>query len=120
MHTGVFGLTNRLAADGELTPAERADWRAGNDWFDDAYPDPSVTHPTTYDVSVNPLATAWFKPSATHLLSRVPRYLEILRAHGVACVRVEAGDPGRVVYEDDVQVVVVPHDEGATTSYHPR
>ena len=109
VHIGVFGLTNTLGRRGLLTDQEHADWRAGNDWYDAAYPDPSATDPTVYDDTVNPQATAWFKDSATHLLERVPPYLAILAAHGVACERVESEDPGRVVYEDDVQVVVVPH-----------
>jgi len=80
----------------------------GNDWYNAAYPCPSATQPTVYDRQLNPGATAWFKASAAHLLARIPRYLEILSAHGVACVRVESGDPGRVLYEDAVQVIVVP------------
>ncbi|MFI5854675.1 hypothetical protein [Streptomyces parvulus] len=50
-----------------------------------------------------------FRPSASHLLVRVPGYLEILRAHGVACRSLRSADPGRVIYEDDVQIVVVPY-----------
>lgn len=69
---------------------------------------------------MHPRATAWFKDTATHLLDRVPRYVEILDEHGVPCVRVESQNPGRVIYEDDVQIVVVPHDPAATTSHHPR
>ena len=76
------------------------------------------TDPAVYDGHLNQCATACFKDSATHLLERVPRYLEILNAHGVPCERVEAGDPGRIIYEDDVQIVVVPHDPGAQ-SIHP-
>ncbi|MGJ3508763.1 hypothetical protein [Enemella sp. A6] len=120
VHTGVFGLANGLGRSGELTAEEHRDWRAGNDWFNDAYPDPSATDPSVYDQALHPRATAWFKSSATHLLDRVPRYLEILTAHGVACLRVEAEDPGRVIYEDDVQIVVVPHDEDAQMSFHPQ
>lgn len=120
VHTGVFGLTNMLGRAGELSDDEHRDWRAGNDWFNAAYPDPSDIDPSVYDEVLHPRATAWFKPGATHLLERVPRYLEILEAHGVPCVRVVADDPGRVIYEDDVQVVVVPHDPGARTSFHPR
>lgn len=120
VHTGVFGLTNTLGRAGELSADEHRDWRAGNDWFNAAYPDPSDIDPSVYDEVLHPRATAWFKPSATHLLERVPRYLEILEAHGVSCVRVDADDPGRVIYEDDVQVVVVPHDPGARTSFHPH
>lgn len=119
VHIGVFGLTNSLGRAGALTDDEHRAWRLGNDWFNAAYPDPSATRPDVYDEHVHPRATAWFKDSATHLLERLPPYLEILAAHGVACVRVESADPGRIVYEDDVEVVVVPHDPAATTSYHP-
>lgn len=62
-----------------------------------------------YDPAVNAGATAWFKPSASHLIERVAGYLEILAAHGVDCHEVKSTAPGRVVYEDEVQIVVVPH-----------
>lgn len=62
-----------------------------------------------YDPEVTPGAVAWFKVSAAHLIERVPGYLEILDAHGIECREVRSSDPGRVVYEDDFQVVVVPH-----------
>lgn len=119
VHTGVFGLTNLLGRAGRLSPEEHATWRAGNDWYDAAYPDPAATDPSVYDETTHPRATAWFKESATHLIARVPAYLDILAAHGVECVRVESDDPGRVIYEDDVQIVVVPHDPSASTSFHP-
>jgi hypothetical protein len=109
LHGGVFGLANGLAKQGRLSDQEHATWRAGNDWFDAAYPDPATTDPSIYDRAVNPLATAWFKDSAVHLLERVQPYLDLLAAHDVPCVRVTSRDPGRVIYEDDVQVVVVPH-----------
>lgn len=119
VHTGVFGLTNLLGRAGRLTPDEHAAWRAGNDWYTAAYPDPTNTDPSVYDETAHPRATAWFKETATHLIERVPPYLEILAAHDVACVRVESEGPGRVIYEDDVQIVVVPYDPTALTSFHP-
>lgn len=109
VHVGIFALANGLAHGDQLSDDEYADWRAGNDWYNAAYPDPSKHDPTVYDREVNPFATAWFKESATHLLAGIPRYLEILANHRVDCVKVESADPGRIVYEDDVQVVVVPH-----------
>jgi hypothetical protein len=119
VHVGVLGLTNTLGRAGELTPDEHATGRAGNDWYNRSYPDPSDTDPSVYDDVVHPRATAWFKCSASHLLDRIPPYLAILAAHGVACERVESPDPGRIIYEDDAQVVVVPHDPAAATSNHP-
>ncbi len=106
LHVGVFGLANQLGRGGRLSADEHRIWRNGNDWFNAAYPTPDAR---VYDRGINPGAVAWFKDTATHLLERIPPYLELLAAHGVACVRVESCDPGRVVYEDDVQIVVVPH-----------
>ena len=110
--TGVFGLVNNLAREGRLSEEQEAFRRLNNKWYDAAYTDPSTIDPTVYDDEVNPGAAAWFKPSATHLLARVPGYLEILSAHGVDCQVLRSTDPGRVVYEDDVQIVVVPYAHG--------
>ena len=110
--TGVFGLVNNLAREGRLSEEQEAFRRLNNKWYDAAYTDPSTVDATVYDEEVNPGAAAWFKPSATHLLARVPGYLEILSAHGVDCQVLRSTDPGRVVYEDDVQIVVVPYAHG--------
>ncbi|MFE6741749.1 hypothetical protein [Streptomyces tubercidicus] len=105
---GVFALANGLARQGKLSDEQYRFWRAGNDWYDANYPNPSDTDPNVYDPDLNPGAVAWFKTTARHLIERVDGYLEILAAHEVACERVESTAPGRVVYEDEVQVVVVP------------
>ncbi|MFC8779211.1 hypothetical protein ACWD6Q_24765 [Streptomyces nigra] len=110
--TGVFGLVNNLAREGRLSEEQEAFRRLNNKWYDAAYTDPSTVDATVYDEEVNPGAAAWFKPSATHLLARVPGYLEILAAHGVDCQVLRSTDPGQVVYEDDVQIVVVPYAHG--------
>ncbi|MFJ9055375.1 hypothetical protein [Streptomyces sp. NPDC102409] len=106
--TGVFGLVNNLARDGRLSDGEESFRRRNNRWYDAAYTDPSTVDPDVYDDEINPGAAAWFKPSATHLLAPVSGYLEILSAHGVDCQALRSADPGRVIYEDDVQIVVVP------------
>jgi hypothetical protein len=107
---GVFALVNNLARDGRLSVEQERFRRANNDWYDSAYTDPSTVDPTVYDHGLNPGAVAWFKSSSHELLDRVDGYLEILAAHGVECRRVESSNPGRVIYEDADQVVVVPHD----------
>jgi hypothetical protein len=108
IRVGVFGLVNTLAKEGRLTDDEELFRRRGNAWYDAGYTNPGDVDPDVYDPAVNPHAVAWFKASATHLIEPVDGYLAILRAHGVECERVESDDPGRVVYEDDDQVVVVP------------
>ncbi|MFG2720624.1 hypothetical protein ACGFW5_20325 [Streptomyces sp. NPDC048416] len=105
---GVFGLANALARAGKLTEEQYDVWRSGNDWYDANFTNPTDVDPTVYDPGLNPGATAWFKSTAVHLIDRVTGYLELLAAHGVTCERVESSDPGRVIYEDHEQVVVVP------------
>ena len=107
-NVGVFGLVNGLAKQGRLTEEQEGFRRLNNDWYDAAYPDPATVDITVYDQELNPDAAAWFKVSAQHLIERVDGYLEILAAHGVACVALRSDDPGRILYEDDHQIVVVP------------
>ncbi|KIZ16121.1 hypothetical protein [Streptomyces natalensis] len=107
--TGVFGLVNTLARNGRLSDEQESFRRINNSWYDAAYANPSTVDATVYDHEINPGAAAWFKPSAVHLIGRVSGYLEILAAHGVDCRMMRSADPGRVIYEDDVQIVVVPY-----------
>lgn len=106
---GIFVLVNGLARDGRLTPEQEAFRRTNNAWYDAAYPNPSHTDPAIYDPEVHPGAVAWFKSSATDLISRVDGYLRILTAHGIPYRHVRSGNPGKIIYEDEHQVVVIPH-----------
>lgn len=108
VQVGIFALANGLAADGLLSEQDRRWWRASNDWYDAAYVEPASVDPAIFDREANPGAVCWFKASATHLLERVDGYLDLLDRHGVAWERVETDAPGRIVHEDDVQVVAVP------------
>ncbi|MBB4686757.1 hypothetical protein [Amycolatopsis jiangsuensis] len=113
--TGIFGLANRLARTGQLSSQDWAFWRAGNDWFDAAYPDPAAVDPTLFDKAVNPVVSCWFKEStAGHLLARVPGHLALLDRYGVGWVERRSPDPGVVLYLDDVQIVVRPHEKQVT------
>ncbi|MGW5162920.1 hypothetical protein ACWEPN_46215 [Nonomuraea wenchangensis] len=108
----MFGLVNGLAKHGRLSPQEERFKDENHAWFHANLIDPSDVDPLVYDRALNPKAAAWFKPTATHLLERLPGYLNILATHGVACVRVEMADPGKVIYEDPHQIVVIPYETG--------
>jgi hypothetical protein len=106
---GIFMLVNGLAKQGRLTAEQEHFRRTNNDWYDAAYRNPTTVDPTVYDRTRNPGAAAWFKSSAQHLLVRIDGYLTILNDHDVPWVHLEIPTPpGRVVYEDDHQVVVAP------------
>ena len=107
---GVFALANGLGRGGRLSEEEHRFWREGNRWYEANLTDPSKADSSVYDRSVNPGATAWFKSTAGEFLDRVDGYLDLLSAHGVGCERIESPRPGKIVYEDEHQVVVVPED----------
>ncbi|MER6825649.1 hypothetical protein ABT352_06650 [Streptosporangium sp. NPDC000563] len=113
---GVFGLVNSLASGGKLTAEQERFRRTNNDWYDANFTNPSDVDPTVYDHTLNPGAAAWFKSSAHPLIERVAGYMEILAAHGVDCEAVYSSDPGKIIYEDDHQIVVIPHMNDVTAS----
>lgn len=109
-HPGFLGLINRLGKAGRLTPGQEEFRRTNHAWYEAHYTNPTSVDPAVYDRSVNPGATAWFKESAEALVARAAGYLEILESHGVRCAKlVSAEPPGRIIYEDEDQIVVVPH-----------
>ncbi|GAA2293026.1 hypothetical protein [Streptomyces violaceusniger] len=119
--SGVFGLVNGLARSGKLSAEQERFRRANNDWYNAAYPDPSTVDPTVYDHALHPGAAAWFKSTSRELITRVDGYLEILTAHGIECRMIRSSNPGRVVYEDEYQIIVVPHEvEGDGTGRSGR
>ena len=110
---GVFAMANGLAREGLLTPADHAWWAAENDRGDQLYPDPSTVDPACYDRTLNPGARAWFKDTATELIAVTAEFLALLDRYGVRWVELRTASPGRITYEDGVQVVAVPHEHAA-------
>ena len=98
----------RPGVRGRLTEVEERFRREGNAWFTINCTDPAKAVPDLYSHTTNPGATSWFKRSAVHLLERVEGYLELLHLHGVDYEVVRLARPGRIIYEDDDQIVVVP------------
>lgn len=102
-------MVNGLAAAGLLSLEDRRWLDAANDQANAAYPDPSTIRPGCYDPVANPGARSWFKVEASALLSMTGTHLSILDRYGVAWVELRTSHPGRIVYDDEVQVVAVPH-----------
>ncbi|MET3923133.1 hypothetical protein [Arthrobacter sp. UYEF20] len=108
-YPGIFALANGLASTGRLSASDWASWRRANNDYDSAYADPSTVDETIYDRAVNPTAQSWFKCEATHLLDGVAFYTDLLLRYNVGWHVIYSDAPGKILYEDDVQIVVVPH-----------
>lgn len=106
---GVFALVNGLSKAALLTP-EDAGWvRSSNQRANAAYADPTSSVADCYDPIVNPGARSWFRSSARDLLGLTRGYLDLLDRYEVRWVELRTSTPGRITYEDDVQVVAIPY-----------
>lgn len=88
-----------------LNWGEKRRWRALNEWFEQACPEPPSV---VYDSAGNSYAAAWFRSDAAELLDRIQVHTSILDAHNIAWEEVRTTNPGRIVYSDEFQVVAIP------------
>lgn len=107
-YPGIFALANGLANGGKLSSEDWASWRCANDRYDAAYVDPSTVDESIYDRAINPSAQSWFKSTATHLLVGLEFYTDLLRRYAIEWQVLYSNDPGILLYEDGVQIVVTP------------
>ncbi|MCR2783907.1 MULTISPECIES: hypothetical protein [unclassified Microbacterium] len=105
---GVFALANGLVNSALLSPDDAMWVRSSNDRANAAYADPTTLVANCYDPIVNPGARSWFRSSAQDLLALTRGYLDLLDRYEVRWVELRTNTPGRITYEDDVQVVAVP------------
>lgn len=92
-----------------LTETDAAWVRSSNARATATYVDPTSVNRSCYDSTLNPGAQAWFRNSAIPLLDLAREYLDLLDRYGLRWVELRTASPGRLVYEDDVQVVAVPY-----------
>lgn len=111
VEVGVFIATDHLRRAGRLSPAQEARYLDIDDWFHVHLPNPDF-----YADGNTVGAVTWFKtPVPPAMAERIDQLRDILTAHGVAHETVASDDPGELVYEDDVQIGVIPHDRGDQT-----
>jgi hypothetical protein len=99
--TGVLTEARLLRDRGDLTAEEDARLGDVYAWFNDNVPVPPFsTGRFPRD------AVAWFKDNAREPVTRMWDVVALLREHGVEVRLLRSANPGRVVYEDSVQVLV--------------
>lgn len=99
--TGIITEARLLREAGELTVEEDDRLGAMYDWFNDHVPVPPFS-----DGRFPPDAVAWFKHDAREAVTKMWDVALLLREHGIAVRMLRSTNPGRVVYEDQVQVLV--------------
>jgi hypothetical protein len=99
--TGIITEARFLRDRGELTTDEEGRLEDLYDWFNENVPVPPFdTQPFPRD------AVAWFRDDAGGPITKMWDIVALLRDHGVEVQLLRSVNPGRVVYEDRVQVLV--------------
>lgn len=105
VEVGIFVAVDHLRRADRLTEEEEELYFEIDDWFNAQLPDPPF-----YEDGNTIGAVTWFKrPTSDEMLTRLEPLCRILDRYGVPWVVAETSDPGTVVYEDEFQVGVIPH-----------
>ena len=96
---GIFIAAGELKRSGELWDEEYQRLSRALAWFNTNLIVPR---------GVPPKAIFWFKPAASDCQRHAYEIVRLLRLYGYTVWAIEARRPGRVVYEDDLQVAALP------------
>ncbi|KAF1706968.1 hypothetical protein CSC73_14230 [Pseudoxanthomonas sacheonensis] len=104
-HTGgILVAAHELRDGGDLTVDEHSDLRTVLSWFNEY-----LLVPAMLGIKEHRRAISWFKPAASEAIRRMWHLKELLDLHGVHVEVLHTSDPGKVVYEDDWQVIAKPY-----------
>jgi hypothetical protein len=99
--TGVITEARFLRDEDRLTSEETARLEAAYAWLEEHLPVPPFSA-SDWPSDV----VTWFKDDASDSIKRMWDLVALLREHDVPVRLLRSRNPGRVVYEDDFQVVV--------------
>lgn len=99
--TGIVTEARFLRDEGRLSDSESSRLEESYEWFNDHVPVPPFSAGRwPRDV------VSWFKGDAVEPIARMWELVAILRDHDVPTRMLRSGNPGKILYEDEVQVVV--------------
>ena len=75
------------------------------DWFKIYLPSPDDHH---FDYAGANVGLCWFRDSATAMIRRARRMVNILRAGDIWVTEARTENPGRILYRDDYQIIAKP------------
>jgi hypothetical protein len=105
VEVGIFVAVDHLRRADRLSEDEEELYFDLDDWFKIHLPIPPF-----YEDGNTAGAVTWFKRSSTgEMLERLEALCQILDQYGVSWLAAESTDPGRIIYEDEFQVGVIPH-----------
>jgi hypothetical protein len=107
-HKGIFTLAYDLLKSNTLLNHEEDYLRILLKWFDKNLPKPTKFSKNKNSSHKENISTAWFKDSATELISKIREIQHILETHEIIVEVKLSKKPGYIIYEDNFQIVVDP------------
>jgi hypothetical protein len=105
VEVGIFVAVDHLRRADRLTEDEEELYFDIHDWFEVHLPNPPF-----YEDGNTTGAVTWFKTSRTEeMRKRLEPLCRMLDTYGVSWVAAESPDPGKIIYEDQFQVGVIPY-----------
>lgn len=102
--TGVFTIAQGCSDDGRFNQYERDRLEQIFDWFNEHLPCPP------FEANLKSRAwsrdcVAWFHESASHMIANMWELVWMLQEAGVPARMITTTKPGKVLYEDEYQIV---------------
>lgn len=105
---GVFTLAYELIDEQSLYIEDEKTLRELLVWFGANLPVPTKFSKNRNDGHKNTLGISWLKPSSTKVVNKFWGLKSILENAGYQIEVIKTDRPGKIVYEDDHQLVAVP------------
>lgn len=99
--TGIITEARLLRDRGQLAPQQTSWLEDTFAWLNDHLPCPPFSKSNW-----GPEAVSWFKDTAEPSIKKMWEIATLLEDHGAAVRLLRSKNPGKVVYEDDFQIVV--------------
>ncbi len=106
---GFFMAMQELRENNTLYPWEIAIDKAVYHWFNKNL---AVPHVQSREGKIR--AISWFKSSATEYIENMRKFSAILEAHDYPVEQLITSRPGKILYEDNYQIVAIPFSDTFT------
>ncbi len=107
---GIFAAMGDLKRMNKMSEKEYQWYVTTALWFNE-----NLKNPTCFEESVDEdirfIAKSWFFNVPSLFLSKSVQVVELLRRYGIDVDVLKSENPGKVIYRDEFQIVVLPNDD---------
>ena len=111
---GVFAAMGDLKRRGVMTNEETFWYQQVTTWFNESLQNPDCFE-LPVDTSISNIAKSWFSPDALEFIDKTESVALLLQRYGIGVEKLTSNDPGKVIYKDINQVVVLPYENEKNT-----